>query len=978
MLASCAENTSSFVEIRLFGPMEVLVHGDPLPRLRSRKGQWLLALLALRQGRAVPRDWLAGTLWPESGEGKGLFNLRQTLADLRRALGPAAGCLRSPTPHLLCLGRGDILVDVAAFDAAITAGDPTSLEKAIALYRGPLLEGCQEEWAVGESAAREQAYLSALEALAALAAARNDLASAVRCLRRIVAVDPLRETVHGALMQALADCGDTAAVTQVYRDLRLLLHRELNAAPSPETEALYQRLRAQAQQTVCPPERPLRQKVPTPPRRLPIPLNTLIGREHDIEAVVGWLGAGRLLTLTGAGGVGKTRLAIAVGEALVESSPDGVWFVELASLADPALVAQTVARTLGVREEAGRPLTETLADLLASRSLVLILDNCEHLLSTCVLLADSLLRACGGLRLLATSREPLGLFGERVYRVPSLALPPAAVGSAHPGAAVSAQTGSEKDVNSLLEYAAVRLFIERALMAQPSFRLTRQNVGIVVQVCGRLDGIPLAIELAAARLRAMPIEQIATHLNNCFHLLTGGSRTALPRQQTLRALIDWSYDLLTEPECTLLRRLAVFAGGWTLEAAEAVCADRAEEVLDLLTSLVDKSLVMYEAQEGQGRYRLLETVWQYARDRLEESGEGAVVSARHYAFILALVEKAEPKLYGSEAVAWFDRLETEHDNLRTALEWGHADRDSAETQLRLVGALGRFWDTRGYLREGQEHLARALSRMEAAAPTVYRAYALLKAGWIALLEQEYAAAHAFADEALAIYRALEEREGSRHCLFLLGSLVRAQGDLTAAKAMFEEYLALSEPLDHEGAAALMSLGHIAEAQDDYAAACRLFEEALTINRKVGNLLNIAGCLKELGWYACREGDYPTARSRLAESLILYQQIGSNLGVVWALERCASLSATMQQFERAARLRGAIAVLREALSMSFAPDHRSLAATHAALGEAAFTAAWEEGHAMLLEQAVEYALSDSEQEPADRSIADRTLTSEGAV
>jgi predicted ATPase/class 3 adenylate cyclase len=799
--------------IRLFGAMEVRLHGEALPRLRSRKGDWLLALLVLRHdgphplapvaGTTVDRAWLAGTLWPDSPTSAALALLRRELTDLRRALGPEAVRLRSATMHTLVLDLTGAEADVVAFDAAVARGDPPALAEAVALYRGPLLEGCTEEWVLQERQAREQAYLAALEALAAQAQARGDPV-AERHLRSAVAADPLRESAQRGLMKVLAAGGNYAAVQRVYRELRELLHRELSAEPDPETQALFQQLRAEARraaarpvprdsprsQTGQPPapvgvasslprlaqaphlpegtvtflftdiegstrlweEHPAAMQaalarhdallhqafqvhsgvvfktfgdqfcaafatvpdalaaaltlqralhaapweevgalrvrtalhtgmaetrggdyfgpalnrvarlleaghggqillsratqelagdrlpedasprdlgehrlkdlvrpeqifqlvVPDLPadfpplktldrraNNLPYQLTSFIGREQEMAEVKQLLSVRRLVTLTGAGGCGKTRLALQVAAEILESASDGAWSVDLAPLADPALVPQAVATALGVREEPGRPLTLTLVEFLKPQDLLMILDNCEHLVAACAQLAEALLQACPTLRILATSREPLSVGGEAPYRVPSLALP----------------EGRQSPVlGSLMQYESVRLFVDRAATVLPTFTVTEENAPAVAQVCRRLDGIPLALELAAARVKALPVQQLAARLEDRFRLLTGGSRTALPRQQTLRATMDWSYDLLSEPERALLRRLSVFHGGWTLEAAEAVCVAEgieAEAILDLLTALVDRSLVLYEEQEEAGRYRLLETVRQY-------------------------------------------------------------------------------------------------------------------------------------------------------------------------------------------------------------------------------------------------------------------------------------------------------------------------------------------------------------------------------
>jgi predicted ATPase len=402
-----------------------------------------------------------------------------------------------------------------------------------------------------------------------------------------------------------------------------------------------------------------------------------LGREREIAEVKRLLADTRLLTLTGAGGCGKSRLALQVASELLRDYADGVWLSQLAPLADLAFVPQTIASVLRVPEQPGRLVSETLVRALRFKSLLLVVDNCEHLLSACAELADALVRACSTLRILATSQEPLGVPGEAVWRVPSLSVPSA---------------GRLSPVDHLMQCESVRLFVERATFSQPGFTLTDSNAAAVVQVCRRLDGIPLAIELAAARVKVLTVEQIAARLDNRFRLLTGGSQRGLPRQRTLRAAMDWSYGLLSEKERAVLQRLSTFAGGWTLEAAEAVCSGNgieAADVLDLLTQLVDKSLVAVETQGEEARYRHPETVRQYSLDRLMESEEAADVRRRHRDWYLGPAERAEPELRGPGQVAWLEQLEMEHDNLRAALEWSRTEEGEAEAGVRLAGALYR-------------------------------------------------------------------------------------------------------------------------------------------------------------------------------------------------------------------------------------------------------------------------------------------------
>jgi predicted ATPase/DNA-binding SARP family transcriptional activator len=966
--------------ICLFGPFEVQLNGAPLPRLRSRKGLWLLALLILRHGREVERDWLAGTLWPESAPAQAFHSLNMSLTDLRRALGPDAGRLRSPTRRTLCLDLLEAEADVLAFEAAIARGDPPSLEQAVALYRGPFLEGCIEEWAFQERQVREQQYLGALETLAALAQAQGDATTAVSYLRRAVAVDPLRESAQRALMQALALGGNYAAALLVYRELRLLLHRELNAAPDPETQALFERLRAEARRRATgggpgctsrlprtaegePTPPPLaaadleRQEMPgavhqrdpgmcgpleslseddfplidagtpagssglplvqAPDHNLPVQLTRFIGREREMAEVRRLLASTHLLTLTGAGGCGKTRLALQAAASVLEEFPDGVWLVELAPLVDPTLVPQAVAAVLGVREQPGRSVAETLLDRLRPRFLLLVLDNCEHLLTAVAQLAERLLRACPHLRILATSREGLNIVGEQMFRVPPLPVPPDVdrgswiVG--RPNGLLPQRSTIPDPASDLLQYEAVQLFVDRAGASQPGFAVTAGNAPAVAQVCRRLDGIPLAIELAAARVRVLPVEQIHARLDDMFRLLTGGSRTALPRQQTLRAAIDWSYELLTEAERTLLRRLSVFAGGWTLEAAEGVCAGdgiEAWEVLDVLTGLVDKSLVIVDEQGEQPRYRLLETVRQYGRERLLEAGEEAAVRGRHRDWCLALAEQGA--LPGESERAWYDRLEREHDNLRAALAWSKV-QGQGEVGLRLGGALPWFWERRGYWTEGREQLAGLLALPGAQARTAVRAEALYGAGWLAHDQGEYGPAQALIEEGLAIFRELGDKGGIATSLGGLGKVAHHQGDYGAARALYEECLTIQRELGNKGGNVLTrtGLGGVARAQGDYGAARAIFEEALAIHRERGNKSDIAWSLSFLGNVASDQRNYEEAWALFEESLAIHREAGDKCGIAWLLNRLGRVALSQGNYEAArALLEESLAIHRE--------------------------------------------------------------------
>jgi predicted ATPase/class 3 adenylate cyclase len=684
---------------------------------------------------------------------------------------------------------------------------------------------------------------------------------------------------------------------------------------------------------------------------LPIQLTSFIGRSREIAEVKRLLGAARLVTLTGAGGAGKTRLALQAAADVVEDYPDGVWLAEFASIADRARIPKTVASALNVSEQPGRDLNETLVDALRPKPLLLILDNCEHLLAACSDLAAELLRKCPQVRILATSREGLGVPGETLWRVPSLSVPES----------IHRLPPSEE----LVLYEAVRLFVDRAAATTPGFTVTSENAPAVAQVCRRLDGIPLAIELAAARIKVLAVEQIAARLDDRFRLLTGGSRTALPRQQTLRGAMNWSYDLLSETERVLLRRLSVFAGGWTLEAAESVCAGEsveATEILDLLTSLVDKSLVLAETQHREVRYRLLETVRQYSRDRLEESGEARQARSRHLDWHLRSAEEAAPLLHGPDEGIWLERLETEHDNLRSALERSRRETD-AERGLRLAVALRRFWEMRGHFTEGRRWLEDLVARGNTASPLL-RAAALNGAGVLAYRQGDYGRVAALCAEALALCEAHKDVSEAALSLHFLAHLKQVEGDYGAASEMMQQSVALyREAGDRVGAAnSVDCLGEVARSAQDYDRAAVLTEEAMALYSELGYARGRAHAMHNLGYVRLRQGDAAGARALFRESLQLARGLENNRDVVYALAGLAGASVAGAEPRHAARLFGAVEALLASVEIQLEPaEHaefvRNTAAVRARLEADVFAAAWAEGRAMTLEQAIEHALAD---------------------
>lgn len=732
---------------------------------------------------------------------------------------------------------------------------------------------------------------------------------------------------------------------------------------------------------------------------LPIQLTSFIGREKEIAEINRLLSperqsveAVRLLTLTGPGGTGKTRLALQVGAELLNAFADGVWLIDLAPLADPALVSPAVARVLGVREEPGRLLLDTLTDHMRPQQALLILDNCEHLIQASAQLAEALLHACPRLRILATSREFLGVAGEQVLYVPSLSTPdPLALPS----------------LDSLIGYEAVRLFRERAAAVMPAFDLTGDNARAVAQICQRLDGIPLAIELAAARLRMLPVEEIAERLNDRFRLLTGGSRTALPRHQTLLASIDWSYGLLVDSERVLLNRLAVFAGGWTLDAAEAVGVGEqvnAEAVFELLTHLVDKSLVLPEEQNGAARYRMLETVHQYALAKLLESNETNGVRDRHLLFYLCFAEGAEPHLSGPAQAIWFARLEKDYPNLRAAHEWSLQALDASHG-MRLATALYTLWNVRGPATEGADWLIRSVSRPEAAAPSLVRVRALdmtaRALGWMA----DPGRSKPYSEESLAISRALEYRPGIASALYQLGINARWQGDLKTAMPLLAQSLALREGLDSDAIAFIyVNLGLIAAIEGDYVVAGNHFEQAMTVAEAAESSTGVAFTFANLGilaflqhdhngaetaferglltgrairykaavamsarglaYLALQRGQVERASALCCEALMSNRERGDPVGIGACLASFAALAMARGQPERSARLFGSAAARLvgnvngvHRLPHDQAEQERNLSILRTQLEEATFSAAWETGRTLRLEQAIDLALEE---------------------
>ena len=926
------------VRIRLFGAFAVSVGGEVVPEgaWRLRKAKSLVKLLALAPDRRVHREQTTELLWPERAREAAANNFHQALYVARRALEAAGAEASAVLPlrddMLVLYPGGKVEVDVDAFEAAVArareSGEVSDYRAALEVCGGELLpEDRYEAWAVGRREAVSEAHLGLLLELSARLAEDGDASAAVEVLERAVVIDPLHEEVHRALMRLFAAGGRRQQALEQYHQLRQALSRDLEAEPDPQTGRLYRAL-LRGEVDPDPPERTPRLararatggRVAEPARHnLPIALTSFIGRDRELREVARLLERNRLVTLTGAGGSGKTRLAVEAATARLGAAHDGVWLVELAGLGDPALVPDAIASALDLTLPSQRPALEGLGAQLSQSSRLLILDNCEHLVAACAVVAEHLLGACSELRILATSREPLRVPGEVTWRVPSLTLPA-------PGRSVKPA--------ELASYESVRLFCERAGDVSSGFELGDANAGAVAEICLRLDGMPLALELAAARVGALSPAQIAERLGDCLAVLTAGSRSALDRQQTLRATLSWSHALLTSNERALFRRLGVFAGTFALEAAEEVAAGGdvdGSQVADILGRLVDKSLVVAEQDAGGYRYRLLEPMRQYARELLVEANEVRTVEARHHAFYLELARAADPERTSAGPILGAGPLEADHDNLRAALGW--ALRDEPEQALRLAVHMWPMWMAGSHFQEGSRWLQTALAA--APAPTALRAEALRAACGLEVRLGRTGEVSELGIERVEIFRALGDRPAVAHALDEVGVYEYMAGRYDRAERLYAESRALAEELDDRkvAAAVLHSVGVLAQCRGDFVGAREAlldslaglrelpaedserffrvhtlglfvagdgpggaprmyFEETALFFRRVDARRAIGYVLAALGDVARAQGLSEPARERLTESLAHFREARDAMGTAFALNRLGNLAGAL--------------------------------------------------------------------------------------
>jgi predicted ATPase/DNA-binding SARP family transcriptional activator len=923
------------LELRILGPLEVLRDGEPL-RVVGRVRRSILALLALHLGEVVSTDRLIEELWNGYDEGA-RGRLQVTISHLRTALGPEAAALET-RPGGYALAVEPDAVDALRFERLAALGRESlgaeeaeraaeTLAKALALWRGPPLgDLAYEGFAQAATARLEELRLAALEDRIDAELQLGRHVDLVAELEQLVAEQPLRERLRGQLMLALYRSGRQADALAAYRETRRILDEELGLEPGDELNELQHAiLRQDAALRVEAPE--LRAR-----RHLPAPATPLVGRDDELGELSGLLRRDgvRLVTLTGPGGTGKTRLALQVAHDLADVFADGVFFVDLSSLRGESLVPGEVARALGLEEQPEEPVTKTLEIFLRDRRALLLVDNFEVVDAAAPLLAE-LLAAAPRLALLVTSRTPLRLSAEHEFRVPPLS-----------------------------PSAAARLFAVRARAVAPGFRRPSEEASEVEEVCRLVDYLPLGIELAAARTRELAPSELLAQMQRPLELAGDGPRDLPARHRTLRATIDWSYELLAADERELFARLAVFAGGCALGSAEAVCpTSRA-----VLAALVGSSLVRERVgPDGAPRYAMLETVRDYALERFEASGDADALRRRHAEHYAAEAERAEGELSGDQAGRWLARLQADQANFRTALDWCRASGD-VQLQLRLAGALARFWVIRSYLREGRAWLEGALQ----ADPTDFaelRAKALAGATTLAFHQGDRPAMSAFAEEHLALARTLGDKAGVAQALDRLATVASNDGDFERARALYEESIAIARDLGdlHRLAVSTNNLGCLALMQGDYEQARTLCSEGLALFSELGEHDEMPPPIFNVGLAALFQGRHAEALDRFRAGLELTRGLESYGQSMYLLEGLAAVLAATGREEEAARLLGAAGTVGEATGASLEPfelevHERTVAAIEAGLGDDAFAAAFAEGRSFELRQAVDYGLEAS--------------------
>lgn len=844
--------------LHLLGTPQIYLNND-LTTFQRRKSLALLAYLAIERGQHQ-RDLLSSLLWPDYEQSKAFANLRQALWEIQKSIGE--NWLNTEHDRIGLNEDADIWLDVAQFKSLLDQSHNQQdvplrvslLADSTKLYRNHFLTGFSlkdahpfNDWAFAEA---EELRLNLSEILIKLS---NDYCSlgqakqAIPFARRLISLDSLNESAHQLLMEVYIQAGQHNAALKQYQSLEQILRKELNLDPQPETRELYKKIRKGEAKPV-PIER--QQEIIQPKHNLPHQLSSFIGREKELTEITDLMKKNRLVSLIGTGGIGKTSLSLQTGHKILNEYPDGIWFIGLDSLSDPDLVPQTIASVFDIRETPERPVIEILENFLKEKTALLILDNCEHLLDACAELTTTLLQSCPNIKVLATSREVLHVTGEATYQMPSLSLP----------------KQDEVSLEVLTQYESVRLFSERAALALSSFALTSNNAKTVMDICRKVDGIPLAIELAAARINILQVEEILKQLNDSFDLLANDSRTTSAHHQTIQASMDWSWKLLDASEQTFLQQLSVFAGGWTLEAAQSVCDG---DVIGLTNALAKKSLIVVkQATGGETRYRFHEIVRQYVQGKLKESGEETNILNRHLKYYLEFSEQIESGLYGPEHAQWFARTNDERDNIRIALQ--HALIVDVEAGLYISGRLQVFWDNSDH-REGQQWLAAFLQKPDSKEYPSARGRALLAQGWLLAWLEQFAQTRSIAQECLDISRECEDRLGETDALLLIGYALQLLDERETANKYYEQSLTLARSLGdlRRQASALLRLGF-----DQPSVQLSYWDEAIDLYRKAEDHYSLVSLLYfSARFHIVLTGSIVKAKEYIAEASQLLPSTG---------------------------------------------------------------------------------------------------------
>jgi predicted ATPase/DNA-binding SARP family transcriptional activator len=863
-----ATSDSRRLEIRLLGEPAIYAGGALQNVKLPSKSFELLCSLALKAGEPQDRAKLAFTLWPDDSEEAAKAELRRHLYLLRRAIASAAdeAQLAVTTTTLMWQPDGPTAIDVVEFVRLSEC--PDTLDCAVAMYTGDLLAHVYDEWL---EAPRERLRKQQLQNLLALANrhVHTDPKRALVYAQSALVLDPWSEETVRCVMYACTNLGDRAGAVHAYSEFARRLREEFGAEPTVETQRVLRIARTTESRNT----------------NLPRQFTSFVTREEVLSEIAALIETCPLVTLVGAGGVGKTRTALQIGEELLDRHSDGVWFAELAPISDPSLASHVIAHALGVRESPNRPILDTLITYLKRRRLLLILDNCEHVIDEARAVATAILQGCPDVRILATSREWLNIAGEHVFRVPSLAVPSTAE-------ALSSEQASR--------YEAVQLFTDRARSVDERFSFNDKSAPYIGEICRRLDGIPLAIELAAARVKVLSPKQLGQLLDERFRVLTGGDRSALPRHRTMRALIDWSYDLLSDDERALFRKLSIFAGGFTLETAAAVCSEREMDeivVLDLLSSLVDKSLVQTEAVGNETRYRLLESTRQYAREKLTDAGEEYTTAHAHARAFLTMAEQVDETWEATPDRAWLAQVEPELENFRAALSWAFGAQGDVALGQRLAGTLRLAW---WYLAaaEGRRWVQTAQECVSAETSSPVVATLDLADAYLAAALTQHKASLAAAERVLARYRIMANVLGVAHSKRLIGIALVVLGKIGEGEALLPEALAEFRALGARKSASVV-LGHLAWARlfaGDVVGARQLYSEALTAARAAGAERNEAVIVASLAEAEFRAGDAAAAVQLVREAMTLCRVFHDARLIALALHNEAAYLVALRRYD----------------------------------------------------------------------------------